>query len=225
MCVDEGEWDVYRHIASYRDSSIDLGDIVPIRWRLEKENNTANLFGRAWVNGTNEYEGSILRIEFPDSTTSGAFQAGQDEDSLTTLFDFTFTQSKGSLPISVGAWQSSETQGEDKGAATYVFQAATQDRFTIVVTPRSFNLAAASKAPANKATTKKTVSNNDDDEDFSSQGPASTGHPMPTEEELANGESFIFVGQRVKVEVEKTFFQKFGTVSRHEHALTLGSMD
>lgn len=180
-----------------------------VRWRLTSDNLTSNLIGRGWLNTSSEFDPQhslALRVEFPDSTSEGTFQTGMDEDQLSNLFQFSFTQVKNSQPLAVGEWS-----GEVK--ATYVFQAATSDRFTIIVTPRNFNLNEATKAAASSASkASKKSTPTDDDDDFTPSGPASTGHPLLTAEELANAESYIYVGHRVKVEVEKTLFQKYGTV-------------
>lgn len=223
----------------------DFSHTLPhVRWKLEKENNTDNLIGRAYVNGsrndpmtqhvhTHQHDDDdddaddhtpselFLRVEFHSGDPSqGRFQSGYDEDSLPTLFRFAFHQHRASIPISAGIWNGDEMQGEkddktkNNDGATYVFQASAPDRFTITVTPRSFDLLKASKpqpAAGDKKATKK-HSDDDDDELSSASGPATTGYPLLPASELASQESIIYIGHRIKSEAEKTFMQKYGTM-------------
>jgi hypothetical protein len=184
-----------------------------IRWKLEKENTTQNLIGHAWVNGSDhEASAQALHIEFHDPS-SGRFAVGSDEDTLRPLFSFAFQQVKGSVPMAAGKYLGAETQG-DEGGAVYLFQASSPDRFTLTVTPRSFDLARAAKQPKVEAQQAKKAASEDEDDLMQSSGPASTGHPILTPEDLASfhGESFVYVGHRVKSEPEKSFFQKWGTM-------------
>lgn len=181
-----------------------------VRWSLQHENSTSNLFGRAVVNSsTGAADETFLRIEFHDPS-SGLFQTGEDDESFQTLFSFSFSQVKGSVPMSAGFYNGGEVAGDEK--ATYLLQAASPDRFTLTVTPRSFDLAAAAvKSTAASAASKKKATSDDDDE-LTSNGPASTGHPSLSQSSLKGASSYVYVGHRIKREEEKTLLQKYGTM-------------
>lgn len=120
---------------------------------------------------------------------------------------------KGSVPISVGVWNAADVAGDVEGAR-YVLQASSHDRFTVLVTPSggrtlaAVRTAAAAGAPA----AKKRASAAEEEDDLHVEGPASTGFPLLSAAQVADGESYLFVFHRVRVEENKTFFQKYGTM-------------
>jgi hypothetical protein len=216
-----GEWDVYRHTISHSGAATTFSS-ASARWLLEPENGTANLVGAAWLNGTDAGEESAparlaLRVEFREGAATGRFQSGVDEDNLDTLFAFAIQQPIDSVALSVGTWNGAEAPD-----AAYVLQAnsVTADRFTITVTPRGSDLAAAAVAAAAAHAVKQRQARaaiNEDDEDAAS-GPASTGHSAATPASLIGAASYIYVGHRVRHEPAKTLFQQYGTM------LMLGAM-
>jgi len=169
------------------------GSLPHAVWRFESENGTSSLalVGRSWLNGTGKDHGLALRITF-DDISSGQFMSGVDEDALMPVFSFNFHHPLTSVATSFGTYHGLHQE------ADYVMQIASTDRFTLAIFPRSRNLAHVSSKL---------------DREESQFGP--TGHL----DDLVSSEEVLYlIGHRVKVEVEKTFLQKYGTM------LLLGGM-
>jgi hypothetical protein len=214
-----GEWEIYRHVLT-RSRGVSYASSLPVvRWRLQKENNTANLVGSAVVNGTlggfDADESLALRFELHDAA-SGRLQSGPDEDHLRTLAPLAFEHVKGSMPLSAGAWHGADVAGDND--ARYLLQVSSNDRWTLTIFPsggRTLAQVAKAAAPASAARTAAA----DDDDDNVATGPASTGHPAASSaDDLADGAGFVYVAHRIHKDEPKTLFQRYGTM------LLLGGM-
>ena len=126
---------------------------------------------------------------------------------------------KGSQPISVGVWNGVEVAGDNN--ARYVLQASSSDRFSILVTPsggrslaavRSAASAATGTAASKKRASAAAAAAAEEEDDLHVEGPASSGFPVLSSSDLADGESYLLIFRRVRVEENKTFFQKYGTM-------------
>jgi hypothetical protein len=198
------------------DDGISYASSLPaVRWRFAKENNTANLIGHAVLNGSEYgYDSSdalALRMELHDPAT-GRLQLGSSEDSLRTLASLGFTLPKAGVPMSAGIWNGAEVAGDAN--AHYLLQVSSSERFTITVTPSGGRTLAdvAKPIPTQHQQPTSTLVDEDDDIHTASIGPASTGHPLLSTDELTLGRSYVYVGHRVRVDEPKTLFQKYGTM-------------
>lgn len=132
------EWDVLQSSINQSTSSYQHSDILG-HYSFLKDNSTSSLalIGRYYENDTSAVIETIdnvssVHVMF-DTPSSGSWLISNENEAPMKVFDFSFIHATNSQPNAVGSWLADDVK------SFYLMQIAQPTRFTIVVTPTTFD--------------------------------------------------------------------------------------